>query len=152
MWSGCKTHQIWHTVCVISNRNVGNLEIWNREVVSRGEIWSSGGGEPWARPLRKARPAGPDSRPMRSEDCGFGRMGARGGAERGEWAGEKSLVGEVSDDNGKCSAGQSRLSSEYGSSWWRIVSKNDFCILWPWLLNIMGLGCLLRGLRTFAER
>ena len=41
-------------------------------------------GEPWARPLRKARPGGPGSRPMRSQDCGFGPMRARGGAERGE--------------------------------------------------------------------
>ena len=49
----------------------------------------------------------------------------RGRAGRVSW--EKRLVEEVSDDNGKCSAGQSGLWSEYGSSWWWIVSKNDSC-------------------------
>ena len=92
MWNGCKTHQIWHTLRVIWNRNVGNQKIWNREIVScrAGKSDVVVVGNRGLGPLSQARPGGgPASRPMGSQHSVCGPMRARGGAERGEWSWRK---------------------------------------------------------------
>ena len=162
MWNGCKTHQIWHTLRVIWNRNVGNQKIWNREIVScragksdvvvvgnRGLARPPQSGKAWWWPGFSTNGIAA-FRLWTNESAGRGRAGRA--------ILEKRLVGEVSDDNGKCSAGQSRLWSDYGSSSssWRWVHKNNF-IFWQfsWRKNteqcLGGLLLIQRNLTKYEK-